>query len=589
MEDPEPCDFGVTKTVTGTNKVEFGIPLTYDVKYTNAGNTEVKIGTLIDAIRIANNFYAIELPITYSYICTKGLSPGLGVTGFSASGNGSGFLNYVSAPHQGIRIMDHPGFVTFPPKSTLNCTITVTIDKPDASDPYCFSDGTPEIQNLALMDGSLFYNANLPWAPSPEGSNWATVNSPLPKCYNLVVNKSVSPIITSPNGGPLTYTISVTNPNLPGTNGDLKFAPGSGPTLTDEFTSVLPVNTPLLTTTPDPCKPSATHPCDWLPNFGSNPTKMAISELAAGDSIVYKYQVAAPYNPHEICNEVKAEMLLHGVPDENWYVKNPAVLKDNVCVPIRGSLEVTKTFASGSQTPPPGAIFEVQVNCIAPTGLSNVSGTLPLTSGAQTALLNSIPIGSNCTITEQIPDPASLPAGCVWDAPGYPAGQAILIDGTMDPHQLSVENSITCKPCLSNSPPLNIDKNTLTCANGKSDCKFEIILENIGSNPFNCPVSIRDAFHHRPQDPSPTATYNPSPGWVCIPEGQGIGPNSLRWTALCSTILGNNIQIPPSGKYVLSLDIQAQTPSGLTAVIENCVQLISPIQNPQPEDCTFFP
>ena len=86
--------------------------------------------------------------------------------------------------------------------------------------------GDPRLENLALMDVSAFYNANLPWPPSgtynasipvttPQPSqltNWSAVSVKLPKCYNVFVNKTVSPGFTWAPGGPgLIYTITLTN------------------------------------------------------------------------------------------------------------------------------------------------------------------------------------------------------------------------------------------------------------------------------------------------------------------------------------------------------------------------------------------
>jgi len=250
MKVVPPCRLEVTKNVLDTDKVEFGVPLQYTVKYHNAETFPVTVGTLIDAVRIVQPNYATQLPFTYQYNCTVTSAPVTGASGaVPTTGNGPGNIVYTTNPSQGVRIIQNTGPVTFGANATLTCDVTLNISRPAAGDQYCMSSGDPRLENLALMDVSAFYNANLPWPPSgtynasipvttPQPSqltNWSAVSVKLPKCYNVFVNKTVSPGFTWAPGRPgLIYTITLTN-----AGGALTGSPGSngwnGLLLNDNF------------------------------------------------------------------------------------------------------------------------------------------------------------------------------------------------------------------------------------------------------------------------------------------------------------------------------------------------------------------
>jgi hypothetical protein len=459
MAAPPACNFIVTKTADGNpGKIVFDTPIDYTVTYGNPNSTAATIGTLIDALRIVQSDYATQLPVDYSYTCDS--SPAGGVTGYPGEGSSSPITGSVTAiftslPQQGVRIIQNSTPVIFQPNSTLTCHVQITVRRPSPGDPHCARVGA--LENAAVMDTSAFYNPNLPWPSGIDPGYGAKVSLPLPQCLNLVVNKFVNPIWTTQNGGPLNYTLTVTNsPGAPNT-GDAIVA-ADGVTLTDNFTPNFAAASPW-TSVCSPLSPACTFA--WNPDPTSNPSALQISALAAGQGIVTTFPVTGPLPfpapPGPICNHAQVSTSL---PVEDWYAKNPATWKADVCVPIFDArpLDVLKTITIvAPATTPPTATFPVNVVCSyiqngvqygPSTTLTYVS---PPTPGTQT--VPNVPVGSTCTITEQqpLPPPVAM-SSCLsgygaWGPVTYPNpdGQSISIV-TTNPNRMEVHNTFSCVP-----------------------------------------------------------------------------------------------------------------------------------------------
>lgn len=596
MPAPPACRVSAEKKALGTqtsgqnfppDKIIFDEWMRYEVEYsalppvTNGVNEPIRIGTLIDALRIANPYYAYGLDVDYNWQCSDSGIGGAAVRDYQTSGNGTATVGYVGKPHQGTRIMDHPGFVEFEPGAKLTCQIAVRVKKPDPTDPYCFSDGDPRFENLALLDQSLYLNSNGPWPMAPKGKTWDNVSSSLPKCYNIIVNKNASPGEVGPNGGPITYTISITNGNLTGTNGDINFPVGSptqgtGPFFVDKFitsppNSTLPNNQAALSSG-NPCQPANQHPCDILQSNGGN-TITAITQLSAGDTISYSYTVAGSYDPHQICNDFRGEMIRsRQTYHREWYPKNVATWQSDTCTQIRASLEIEKIISAPSWiTLAGGTPFSIEVECNSPSPFNDVKQTLGVSPSNPAAVMRGIYVGSECEIDEvDLPD-ADHWGDCEWADPAYPDGQTILADGSVEPHKLRVVNQLKCK-----SPPTTLDitktlNDDADCVEDGALCTFRITVTNTGPNPYAGDVDVSDVFTNSSAPPiyylGPVNPHNWD--WSCTQQNSN-GPIECEENYL-------ELAVGESAYFDVTLDL----PEAGT----NCATLETPDQSPKPESC----
>ena len=590
MQTPPACQIKVEKKSKPTKQGNYAFPVDriifdkwkpYEIVFSalpTAPNT-LKIGTLIDAVRLQNPFYATGLSLEYQWQCND-LSNG-GVRGFENSGNGTATVNHVGAPHQGVRIMSHPDVVEFDPGASLKCDVKIKVQKPSENDPYCQSEGQPLFQNLALMDGSRYFNSSMPWPHAPKGLSWDSSSDKLPKCYNLVVNKTASPGIVSRNGGPITYRVQVTNANLPGTDGDIDLpvsaAGNSAPYFTDLFLSqqsngtVVPSN-PRVHVASNPCAIPNAQPCHILPSVMSGASRYDITQLPAQQSLTIEYTVDGPFGPHQICNRVRGHEQSQG---QRWYEgfkKHPPTWTQTVCVPVRAKLEVEKQFI----TPPwvtiaPSTAFNIEVDCNAPSGFDDFSRDLFVSPANPKALMDRIVIGSTCKIDEvDLPDPDQW-GDCEWEDPVYPGGKSVSADGHTEPHKLLVVNQLKCK-----APPtiLDIKKELMSaadCPSSSAICTFRITVTNIGQNPYAGDVDISDVF---------TNASNPTIYSL-------ISTNPFTWDWTCQQSSANDpieceenyLQLAAGGSAYF--DITLDMPNGGT----NCAELETPDQSPKPESC----
>lgn len=476
---PQPlCDLRVKKTVLSPQtKVTFGQQFQYQMSYRNAGSAPVSVGTLIDAVRIVQPNYATSLPFVYKYSCgvvSGSVSGSSGAVPTLSSGYPAwipGSIVHTTSPSQGTRIIQNSAPISFSPGAQLNCTVQIKILRPASGDKYCLSSVTPRLENLALMDVSRFYNPNVPWPPSqtynPSFSfgatqptspltNWSTVGLKLPKCYKFVVNKTVTPNLTWAPGGPspLTYTVQVTN------QGDALTGSGNpwyGPFLGDQFFTpfsgtIVPGSVNVTS--------NCSIPTNQLTNWDGVPgqSRLRISSFPAGCIITLSFQVEGPYTPNQTCNRGFAGILPTGTP--NWYNNstNPNTLKSEICTPVlnTNSLTVRKSITNNSgDVLPVGALFPVTVSCSVPGGPTITSSINVSASSTGPVIVNNIPVGSTCTITESltlplpqpvpgIPVSCKLPLANQWAQPSYVPTQVVVIAPSPAMNIVSIINVLNC-------------------------------------------------------------------------------------------------------------------------------------------------
>ena len=231
MKEQPACKFRVTKQLmSGGPTVQFGVPLVYQVTFTNLG-AKRNIGTLLDAARIEAPNYAIQLPFTSNWKCitTAGITSPYVPTGSSSSGA----INYVNSAVQGapVAISTIGTNISFDQNTTITCKISITLSRPASDDPFC-NGGAVNFENVAMMDVTSPFNTNITWPPAagnvpgslvnpvPQNYNWASVRTALPKCWDAHINKTASvagllngsaPWTFAGNPNAVSYAISVSN------------------------------------------------------------------------------------------------------------------------------------------------------------------------------------------------------------------------------------------------------------------------------------------------------------------------------------------------------------------------------------------
>jgi uncharacterized repeat protein (TIGR01451 family) len=484
FEPPKPCNFQVTKKVTGgAQKIVFGTPVNYTVTYQNLSGQQATIGTMIDALRIAQPTYASPLNVHYNYTC----SATAGVTGFTIVGGTfpiakSGLVQVVptALPQQGVRIIQNLVPVIFPAGGTVTCNVTIVVDQPGPG-PHCARTG--DLDNAAIMDQSAFYDPNLPWPANTNPGFYYHVSLPLPQCFNLVVNKGAvvkgaNPPWTTQNGGPIDYQLTISNLGDP-------IVPSDGVSVTDAFVPV-PLWNYVGSSVADQClNASVFSPNPHLPecnfNWAVPPTNISsmlnILSLAQNWAASPSFRVTGPYpapypaKPGQVCNDAAVTLLPPpaGLKPEDWYANDPKTWKTNRCVPIFtvADLKVVKVVqVAAPALPPPPTSFTVTVNCVLMLNNTNYGPSQTFTFNTPpdpipAQGMSNIPVGSTCTITEQ-----ALPATPIPDK-GCPSGFAawgpIKYPNVLDPKQtlqslvigassntLEVLNSLACVPVQTN-------------------------------------------------------------------------------------------------------------------------------------------
>lgn len=412
--DVQDCDFKVTKDLANGDpaKVVFGQNVHYTVTYQNLDNQPMTIGTMIDGLAIDTSAYAWPLTVHYDYICTESG----GVTGFPFGTPQSGVVQVAptSLPQQGVRIIQNLTPVTFPGNSIVTCDIRIMVDAPVGAS-QCARLGN--LVNAAVMDQSAFYQANLPWNTTP--GFYDMVSLPLPACFDLVVNKAVNPIWTTPGGGPFGYNLMVANHGDP-------VIPADGVSVSDNFTTaanlasssgVLCTDPGSASSAPVPSSPGPTD-CDtaWtIPPTASNPSALDVPALSTGWSAHGLFQIPGPFAPppSEVCNSAEVTVMGGKASDPlshpDWYARDPSTWKTQRCAGVfdQSEIKIVKIVDLGANTPPPPpTAFLVNVICTyAFNGTPyNSSQTLTLNWPSPAgAVTQPVPLGSSCSIVEQQP------------------------------------------------------------------------------------------------------------------------------------------------------------------------------------------
>lgn len=336
------------------------------------------------------------------------------------------------------------GSVNLQVRNKLRCTGTVTIYK--TFEPSTLASQIPSVAsfpiqvactpgstttiNLNSSNNFQFQTPSMPTGTVCSITELAPVNAPpSANCHWAPTIYTKGQSVTIPNGsaslvaqnswtctGPASLTINKTTTNLSpimmpnplfpvtvncqsGSSGTILFlTPNAG---SQSVSNITAGSNCTITETAPPMLPPIPYFCQWV------------------TSLIWS-GVSHP-NGSQITN-------VQGLPDP----RNIEVHNDFVCIPPlpgTGALTVKKTiiYDTVDHTNQPNGDFQIFVSCTNPVS----SYTLPLSwltypNSYQGTLLN-IPVGSQCTIDETLPQvPSALPSGSMWVLT-YPAGQQVTI------------------------------------------------------------------------------------------------------------------------------------------------------------------
>lgn len=451
---PEICPLKVTKSVDPA-PIEFGKPAKYTITFENPSNKSYSMGTLIDAMRFVPSpasapAYAGLLPVAYSYSCSVDPDTGI-VTGFPPNNpGGPGVTDTVivtgtQLAQQGVRLIRNPGPgpVKFGPGSKLTCVLYVTVPAPPPENSsYC---STARLENFALLDSSALYPPNALWPDTVPGMSYSVSND-LPRCYDLKLDKTVTPSWTWAGGGPLIWKLKILNigPAIAETT-------TTGPLIRDTFDT--------LPSTLGPVKPSASMLCPacsfvWTkPPPSPQPSVVRVVTMPKGHNLVATYTLdPAPNGTGLVCNRAAGD---YAAAHPRWYWKHPNAKAAEACAKILavGSIQVRKVVqdnsGSGSGIVLPATLpFDVTVSCTYPpdpTGVVIPDVTRTLTAAAAASLVEHVPVDSVCTVKEAPPPlPAATPkCSPVWQTAYSPSVTVAQPPATA---LLTITNVLTCKP-----------------------------------------------------------------------------------------------------------------------------------------------
>jgi Domain of unknown function (DUF5979) len=450
MKNVLKCLFDVRKQFVVPTQIGFPQTMKYNVLFRSLETVLRKV-VVYDAVRVVPSNYTAGMPFTATYTCTP--FPAGSVTGPIPSGTSSGIVVNTALPSQGARIFQSTGFLTFAPGATLSCNVSITVSRPLPSDPYCLGSAPGQLENLGYMTVSLIPNNNVfppsgayngvwPLAASqpPAGplSNWRSLTSLLPRCFDLVVNKTPNPTTTWTPGGPaITYTLTVTNLGDPIVSGLNK------PVLTDVFSPSYVASSWFAV-----CSPTAPL-CvfTWAPNPSANPSQLTITTLGTNQTIKTTFTVPGPFTLPAVPNTAVVTM---GGPNgaQLWYPKNPTTLTANANVPVlqTNSLTVKKVISAPPGLGLPnftGVSFPVNVVCT-PYG---PTPTVTPTTAAPSQVIPNIPVGSVCNVVEpplQQTGTCGRPLVSFAMPPTYAPGQSVTITAPPASPNVAVNNVIGC-------------------------------------------------------------------------------------------------------------------------------------------------
>lgn len=533
MTQPPLCNFKVDKQFVGGTPAtvlfdDLSSPHVYSYNVTFKNNDPVNsmtMFTVADSLRITVAGYASSLPFEYRYSCSgagvSGYAPAQS-TGYPSFATGGGLI-YTSQPTQGLPIFQvgGPG-ATFAPNAMLICTIDVKIKRPAIGDPNCMGTGAAGLENIAFVSSPSGYNVNA--GPPANSDLWHAVQAPLPRCFNLQINKTVQPATATSAGPSLAYTVKVLN------NGD----PIQGMTspnwlrVTDTFAGTYAPGTANVDAA-NPTVVSACNPavnCVWLSNAG-NPLSFGIQNLGTGQELDMTFMLTPPFNTASVNNDAKIEML--GPQAVNWYARDPNSLTTLLSVPITtppqdGAICVHKyEDANGNGSHDPGEAWlsgwtftiRDQAGNVVAAGVTNVDGIF--------CTKTSLPPGTY-TVTE------TPQVGWVNTVPG---GTKLQITVTVTANQTSDVVFGNCNGCGTGGSVLKI-------------CKVAGTGVTVGT-PFTFTYSSAAGSGTFPQVPA-----GPSPGGICV-----IGPSLPAGTNVTVTETG-----PPGYSVSSIVGVPALTGTG---------------------------
>ena len=489
MKPQPPCNFRVTKVMdpNSPTKVQFGVPMTYIVRFTNFGNPRT-VGTIMDVGRINIPGYATSMPFSSTWNCTK--SAGVTGNGPLIGSSGSGSLNHTATPAMGAPVVLNLGNnIYFPTNGTITCKVTVTIKRPPFNDPYCTTDDA-YFENMAMMDVTNPFNTNIFWPaagtfvptsmtnPVPQDKNWAMARNLLPKCWDAHVQKTATvsglPANTpawsyAGNTNPVNFQITTTND----ADSDLgtSTAPPSGWTVTDTLGS------PYSNSGNQQGTPVCTV-AGWcwtapLPNDGKK--QIGIKKLTPGGDGVWNIKTTGPWtNGTNInnCAEIKPVGDRTG---GDWYdnrANDPNRLKSCIDVPVikTTEIEVRKQVIdlTGAGVTAMGS-FGFSVACSPYAIPTSATSTFYLSTGSNgfSSYQAVTPVAQygTCAITETSTPviPAAMATQCggaanVLQTSNSPVTLTSLAAGT---NQVTVTNTYSCKP-LPNTGQITVTKSFTT-------------------------------------------------------------------------------------------------------------------------------
>lgn len=415
------CEFLVTKQfVKPTPRIQFGVPFSYDITYSNLGAART-VGTLLEAVRLTIPNYASKLPYSAVWSCTaKG-----GITGVTLSGTINGNASYTTNPMQGAPAANLGSNVFFPAKTALQCRIDVTIMRPAPNDPFCTQDKA-EFENIALMDVTSPFNSNINWTPAstynpanssnptPQNVNWAAVKAQLPACWDATINKSGTvdglPSTSAPwtyvNGPGINYAITTTNKGKSDLGNPI--APPAVPqwTVTDNFFA--PNSNSNASAGSPVCSPANPAWCHSLSPMDPK-SVIAIKSLAPNASGVWNIKYPTPSNTTTgvitNCAAVKPEL---GAEAANYYQNSGTGTTITACVTIP-VVEVTEIKVkkilddkTGANVKAGGA-FDFQISAAPfpiPSAQANFSLTTDLSGSSPVRTVFPVARGSTVTLSE---------------------------------------------------------------------------------------------------------------------------------------------------------------------------------------------
>ncbi|MEQ1931102.1 MAG: DUF5979 domain-containing protein [Parvularculaceae bacterium] len=497
MQPTKACKFRVRKWITGGGpNLQFGVPLTYKVWFTN-GDASRPIGTVMDALRVTDLAYAAPLPFVASWSCSNS------ATGFSQSGVVLGQVGFANTPAQGSPVFAIAN-ASFPSGSTLKCDVTVTVERPKFGNTRCSALPT-DLENMGLMDTTQPYNTNVPWPPSGaytatasepapnQNRNWATVRTPLPQCYDAIIEKEasvngLSPAWTWAGGSNIDYTIKVTNT---ADNGALT---GSGSwdglVATDNVSSPYAGNL-VMAGSAGICTLSAWCQPFNPPPTSPSPSSAGVANLAAGASGDWNLTLQGPFTTGQAVKNCATISPKGGMAGPDWYSNYDPATPPKSCeeVPVLDvrDVKVKKIIENqtGSSISLPGLSFGVSIACtpwpLPPTSSTISAGSAVVANGGSVGggawTVSNVPVGDSCTVTEtsqpQIPSSAHCSvngvAGTVYWDTAVVSPQPLAVSAT-GPNEVIVTNVLRCE-----APPPPTD---CCCCEHEEECLFEL------KNPF---------------------------------------------------------------------------------------------------------